>query len=124
MDEHFTCRNGHHWGVSIEGPAAINGRWVFCPVCGAPPRPVLPLPAWQRFGRWVQRNPVALGLSASVLVMLMSFGVMGMIQWRDMRAQIKQAEAEVERALREADALHQRPISNPAARASQTGWEK
>lgn len=112
MDEQFTCRNGHRWGLRVEGPTAINGRWIFCPVCGAPPRPTMPLSVWQRSLRWAQRNPAAIGLSASVVVMLTTFGLIATMQWRDMRAQLKQAETEVEKALHEAEELRER-VFNP-----------
>jgi hypothetical protein len=74
MSQHFTCRNGHRWGLSVEG-AAINGRWVYCPVCGAAPKPASPMPRWKRCAQWVRRNPAVVGLLASVVVMLATFAL-------------------------------------------------
>src|SRR5258708_10670812 len=104
MDARFTCRNGHGWGLSIEGPAAINARWVCCPVCGAPPRVSAPVAMWQKLVSWVQRNPAALGLAASALVLLTTVGMIALIQVRDLTARAHQAEADAATAIRETEA--------------------
>jgi hypothetical protein len=110
MDAQFSCRNGHGWSVRIEGPTAINGRWVSCPVCGAPPRPMGPVTAWQRLGRWAQRNPAALGMAASVTVLLATLGLIASMQWRDLTGRVKRAEAEVEKALIDAEAWRRQAL--------------
>jgi hypothetical protein len=74
MSEHFTCRNGHRWGLSVEG-AAINERWVFCPVCGAAPKPDVRMPRWKLCTRWAHRNPAVVGLLASILILLATFAL-------------------------------------------------
>ena len=100
MSQHFSCRNHHRWALSLEG-AAINERWVYCPACGAPPRPGTPLTRWQSLGRWMRRNPAILALLASVVVMLVAFGVIAKRAWDDRRAR-HEAEQGVIRALGEA----------------------
>lgn len=83
MDEHFTCRNRHRWRLSLDGPAAINARWVFCPACGAPPRPAIPMTIRQCLRRWAQRNPAVVGLLASIFAMVMAFTLLAVRIWRD-----------------------------------------
>jgi hypothetical protein len=104
MNQHFSCRNGHRWGLAVEG-APINDRWIFCPVCGAAPKLAIPMTRWRRFARWAQRNPAAIGLAASIVIMLATFGVIAATQWREAEAQRAQARQEAEQALREAERL-------------------
>jgi hypothetical protein len=96
MDEHFICRNGHQWRLSLDEPMGINPRWVHCPVCGTSPMPAACLSLWERLGRWTQRNPAAVGLLASMLVLLAGVGSVARMQWRDMTTHMKRLEAEAE----------------------------
>jgi hypothetical protein len=119
MDEHFTCRNGHRWRLSLDSPIGINPRWVFCPVCGTAPMPEASLGLWKRFSRWAQRNPAAVGLLASILVMLAAFGSIARMQWRDMSASIKQLEQEADQAKRKAEDWRQQAFEARKAVAIQ-----
>jgi hypothetical protein len=80
MTEHFSCRNNHRWALSLEG-AMLNERWLYCPACGAPPRPASPVTALQRCRSWMRRNPGSLTLAASILVMAATIAVMLTTQW-------------------------------------------
>jgi hypothetical protein len=105
MTEHFTCRNGHRWDLSVEG-AIINERWVYCPACGAPPRPAAVLTGWQRLQRWARRNPAVIGLLACILISVATVASLVVMQWRE----AERARQEAERALQEAEgALESQP---------------
>src|SRR5262249_41213542 len=34
VHKHFTCPNGHHWQVPVDGPLAVAVESICCPVCG------------------------------------------------------------------------------------------
>ena len=119
MDAWFACRNGHGWDMRLEGQATINERWVFCPVCGAPPRPSRPVSAWQKVLTWAQRNPVALGLAASIIVLATSAGMFVTAQWRDLAARSRQAEADTEKAISDAEAWQQEVVETRKTIAAQ-----
>jgi hypothetical protein len=65
----------------------------------------MPMTRWQRFVRFAQRNPAVIGLAASIVILLATFGVMTAMQWREAQAQRAQAQQEVEQVLRDAGRL-------------------
>jgi hypothetical protein len=83
MDERFTCRNDHRWGLSVANASLLNPRWIVCPVCGAPPRPAQPLSAWRQSLLWMRRSPAAAGLVGSVLVLLAAVSILAVAQWKE-----------------------------------------
>jgi len=83
MDERFTCRNDHRWGLSVANALPLNARWIVCPVCGAPPRPAQPLSAWRQSFLWMRRSPAAAGLVGSVLVLLAAVSILAVAQWKE-----------------------------------------
>src|SRR5215831_12023611 len=116
MFEHFTCRNGHSWGLSLEG-AIINERWVYCPACGALPRPTASLTGWQLFRRWARRNPALVGLLAGILISVATVASLVVMQWQESKARRARVRQEVEQAHREAEELLQADQWRAARRA-------
>jgi hypothetical protein len=107
MAAHFTCRNQHRWGLSIDSPASFNPRWLCCPVCGAPPRPMLPVSAGRRLWRLLQRNPIAAWMVCSILVLLVAFAWLTIMQWRELDATNERLKSELHRMRGEASSRQQ-----------------
>ena len=106
MTEHFSCRNNHRWALTLEG-IATNERWLYCPACGAPPLPAVPLTWWQRSRCWARRNPALVGLLACILISVATVASLVVMQWQETKARRARARQELEQALREADELLQ-----------------
>src|SRR5262249_18500086 len=116
MNEHFSCRNGHRWSLSLDS-GAINERWVYCPACGALPQPTASLTGWQLFRRWARRNPAVVGLLACILISVATVASLVVMQWQETKARQARARQEVEQALREAEELLQADQWKAARRA-------